>query len=547
MNCSKEIFEIVVFSSGGGGNFQSLIDHQAEFDYSISQLVVDRDCGAINRAERHQIPVFSFNIDSLGDRFFYEIDASIPYTTNLIVLAGFFPILPDWFCAKWQNKIINTHPSLLPKFGGKGMYGVKVQEAVLAANEKEAGCTVHFVDSGIDTGEIILQKSIAVVENETAWNLGGRVFDEEVKLLPLAVKMIKDQYILDTKSQPKILVSICCLVYNHSQYLEQCIQGFLNQKTNFDFEILLHDDASTDNSTKIISDYQEKYPDIIKPIYQTQNQFSKGISVSKTFQFPRAKGKYIAMCEGDDYWIDSLKLQKQVDFLEANDDFGLIHTDCNLYYQHSNSLVEAVNSATTSNKIYDISRELNVSEAILIGSYKIRTSTVLFKKDLYFKSVENDPIAFTSLFKMGDIQIWFGISKLSAVKYLDEVTSVYRINEGTLSREKELKKQLRFQLSSIELRLYYISKYEFSIEFVRFIMLKYNTIFLRYKLHDFNYKAMYPVQKDMLPFNVKILYWITQSKVASNVFGLVENIKFSIENIWNKIKTSLFNNKLQSK
>ena len=86
------------------------------------------------------------------------------------------------------------------------------------------------------------------------------------------------------------------------------------QKTDFPFEILIHDDASTDGTADIIREYEAKYPDIIKPIYQTENQYSKGIKVSQVYQFPRAKGKYIALCEGDDYWTDPYKLQKQVDF-----------------------------------------------------------------------------------------------------------------------------------------------------------------------------------------------------------------------------------------
>ncbi|WP_111709643.1 glycosyltransferase family 2 protein [Lutibacter citreus] len=116
----------------------------------------------------------------------------------------------------------------------------------------------------------------------------------------------------------KLLVSICCITYNHEKFIKQCLDGFLMQQTNFEFEILIHDDASTDGTVAIISEYENKYPNIIKPIYQKENQFSQGINPDFTYNYPRAKGKYIAICEGDDYWTDPLKLQKQVDFLEAN-------------------------------------------------------------------------------------------------------------------------------------------------------------------------------------------------------------------------------------
>ena len=120
--------------------------------------------------------------------------------------------------------------------------------------------------------------------------------------------------------QNEIMVSICCLVYNHEKYLRQCLDGFVKQKTNFKFEALIHDDASTDNSQNIIREYEKKYPEIIKPIYQTENQYSKRAGVTWKIQFPRAKGKYIAMCEGDDFWTDEFKLQKQFDALEQNKD-----------------------------------------------------------------------------------------------------------------------------------------------------------------------------------------------------------------------------------
>ena len=121
----------------------------------------------------------------------------------------------------------------------------------------------------------------------------------------------------------KIMVSICCFAYNHEPYIRKCLDGFIMQKTNFEFEVLIHDDASTDNTTNIIKEYEEKYPDIIKPIYQTENQYSKGVSISRKFLNPLVKGKYIALCEGDDYWTDELKLQKQVDFLENNPEYTI--------------------------------------------------------------------------------------------------------------------------------------------------------------------------------------------------------------------------------
>src|SRR5690554_6422909 len=120
-----------------------------------------------------------------------------------------------------------------------------------------------------------------------------------------------------------LMVSICCQTYNHKDYIVEALESFLMQKTDFPFEVLLRDDASTDGTAEICKEYARKYPDIINLLAYNENQFKKGVR-----PFPdnvkRAKGKYIALCEGDDYWTDPLKLQKQVDVLEKNDDCILV-------------------------------------------------------------------------------------------------------------------------------------------------------------------------------------------------------------------------------
>lgn len=123
-----------------------------------------------------------------------------------------------------------------------------------------------------------------------------------------------------TDSVSDIQVTVWCLAYNHEKYIRKTLEGFVSQKTNFKYEVLVHDDASTDRTAEIIREYEAKYPDIIKPIYQTENQHSKGLKLADNFLRPNAKGKYIAFCEGDDYWCDPEKLQKQYDIMEKNPD-----------------------------------------------------------------------------------------------------------------------------------------------------------------------------------------------------------------------------------
>ena len=124
-------------------------------------------------------------------------------------------------------------------------------------------------------------------------------------------------------SQPKVIVR--CLVYNHEPYLRDCLEGFVMQKTNFPFKAVVHDDCSTDNSAAIIREYAERYPDIIEPIYEEENQYSKKDgSLRRILDLATLKqNPYVAYCEGDDYWIDPYKLQKQVDFMDS-------HPECSM-------------------------------------------------------------------------------------------------------------------------------------------------------------------------------------------------------------------------
>ena len=112
------------------------------------------------------------------------------------------------------------------------------------------------------------------------------------------------------------IVSICCTTFNHANYIAKALEGFVRQRTSFPIEVLVHDDASTDGTAEIVQSYEQKYPSLVFPVFQSKNKYSQGIAVNATFNIPRARGKYIAMCEGDDYWSDANKLQWQVAYLE---------------------------------------------------------------------------------------------------------------------------------------------------------------------------------------------------------------------------------------
>ena len=173
-------------------------------------------------------------------------------------------------------------------------------------------------------------------------------------------KMIGDKM---DKNGLQVLVSICCITYNQKEYIRDALEGFMNQKTDFAYEVLIHDDASTDGTAQIIQEYADRYPQMIKPILQRENQYSKGLSnVSGTYNFPRVRGRYIAMCEGDDYWTDETKLQRQADFLEN-------HPDCSLVF-HS-ARVDVQGRAVTERRMrpYDGDRRITPEEIWLITAF----------------------------------------------------------------------------------------------------------------------------------------------------------------------------------
>ena len=186
---------IAVFISGSGSNLQSIIDNieNGNLNCEISYVVADRECFGLQRAEKHGIKSIMLDKKLFGNKLSDEISAILENDiekTDYIVLAGYLSILSENFINKWNRKIINIHPSLLPKFGGKGMYGIKVHEAVIANKEKESGCTIHFVDNGIDTGEIITNVKVPVYEDDTPEVLQKRVLEKEHILLIEGIKIL---------------------------------------------------------------------------------------------------------------------------------------------------------------------------------------------------------------------------------------------------------------------------------------------------------------------------------------------------------------------
>jgi len=186
------MFKIAVLVSGGGSNLQSIIDtiSTSKVGYDISCVIADRECYGIERAKKNNIETKIFDRKILKKDISKKIDEYLGDKVNLVVLAGFLSILDEEFINKRRRRIINIHPSLLPKFGGPGMFGMRIHRAVMEAKEFESGCTVHYVDAGIDTGEIIEQKKVKIEVDDTAETLQKKILVEEHKLLPKAIRKL---------------------------------------------------------------------------------------------------------------------------------------------------------------------------------------------------------------------------------------------------------------------------------------------------------------------------------------------------------------------
>lgn len=234
------------------------------------------------------------------------------------------------------------------------------------------------------------------------------------------------------------VVSICCLVYNHEPFLRECFEGFVMQKTNFPIEILVHDDASTDHSADIIREYTANYPDLFKPIYQTENQYSKGVKVSATFQFPRAQGKYIALCEGDDYWTDPYKLQKQVDFLETHPEYVMCSHVVDIYKQD-----EGVREK------WGVQEEQEYSlRKLVFGPWIYHPLSVLFKRNSL------DLPHYAKYKKSKDMTLFYHILSSGKGYYMADCMAIYRKHKGGVWTGASGAQRMKSNL------LYYVSLYD---------------------------------------------------------------------------------------
>lgn len=230
---------------------------------------------------------------------------------------------------------------------------------------------------------------------------------------------------MSAQTPQKYKVAIKCLVYNHEPYLRECLEGFVMQQTDFPFVAIVHDDASTDHSADIIREYAAKYPDIIHPIYETENQWRKADgSLRKIMNdaIEATGAPYIALCEGDDYWTDPHKLQKQVDFLDANPDYSLCFHKVNIesdFYKEQKLFSHLEERAYSAREIYE--------------RWTIPTCSVMYR---YLSAVHRKCV---SPMVYGDIHLFLSLAQKGRIYCLACVGATYRRHEGSITQHMSSK------------------------------------------------------------------------------------------------------------
>ena len=297
-----------------------------------------------------------------------------------------------------------------------------------------------------------------------------------------------------------ILVSISCITYNHAPYIRECLDGFMMQQTNFPFEVLIHDDASTDGTTEIIREYAEKYPDIIKPLYEEENQWVKGRRGSAVFNFPRAQGKYIALCEGDDYWTDPLKLQKQVDFLESHPDYVMCTHHFNTYDQEDGSFGEDWNSDFTEDFTFDLDFFIKRDKWIT------QPLTLLFRQSaLNLKEYHQYPNA-------KDVTLIYHILKKGKGIFLKDNMGIYRYHYGGVWSKTSHSKRAKAEEIETVVGIYHVEQ---SSQAARAI---------KYRIHALGYLGV-------SFFKQYYKTYFNAMKILLKEFGVIPTIKLMIRSL----------------
>ena len=238
----------------------------------------------------------------------------------------------------------------------------------------------------------------------------------------------------------EIKVSVLCTAFNHAKYIRETLDAFVSQVTDFGFEVIVHDDASTDETADIIREYAERFPAIIRPVLQQENQYSQNIDIFKQHINPLVRGKYVALCEGDDYWTDTNKLQKQFDVMENNPECSMSTNAVLVINEDGTPTMKYRPSVAIDEGPIAIERFLEIQH-----TYPFQTASFFVKSELWF-DICNNPPAFRKAADVGDEPILLYMLLYGDIYYLPQCMSVYRafsVGSWSASNKFSIQKRLR--------------------------------------------------------------------------------------------------------
>jgi hypothetical protein len=252
----------------------------------------------------------------------------------------------------------------------------------------------------------------------------------------------------------KPLVSIFCITYNHRPYIQQCLDSLLAQKTDFPFEIIVHDDASTDGTTEVIKEYELRYPEIVVPIYQKENQYSKGNRrIMASFMICVARGEYIAFCEGDDFWHRPDKLQLQIDHFRADDSLVCVSSGVRIV-SPDGEVVDKLQHFGNDAKANDVEYR-----HLIYGIAGHPTCAVVARTCAVRRAYSGNSLCNDRSMPMGDLPLWLEMSQLGRMIHLPDVLASYRLSANSATRQSDPLWSMHFEMCALEIQYRALEKY----------------------------------------------------------------------------------------